>query len=239
MGVEWPEFRTIEKVVIRFGGEGKAPRRGRAFLEYWNGTSVSQGAWAAMEDQQILGQAQEVDGSTWSFTFSNRGSHSWMASSRRTSKLRLRLQEEPHVEIAGFEVYGPSEWRSGEVHIEWGHGEKERSYDGSIECYNGEVLEIQPSEDTRLRETTFVEFDRRRRKVRRNCCQGAIHLGPPGRPDQHHAAHKAGTFSFLPEEAIEDQPIDIPGLWLLHPEGGLGSGLRRLPSPECQPVPHQ
>jgi hypothetical protein len=220
VGVEWPEFRTVEKVVIRFAGEGKAPRRGRAFLEYWNGPSVLQGAWAAMEDEQILGQAQEIDGSTWSFAFSNRENRSWIAAFRRTSRLRLRLQEEPYVEIAGFEIYGPSEWRSGEVHIAWGYGEGERSYDGSIECYNGEVMGIQPSENVQLRGPLSWSSTAGGGKAGGIVAKVLYTSGLAVDRTSLTLRTKAGTFSFLPAEAIEDQPIDIPDFGFYIRKGG-------------------
>lgn len=210
VGVEWPEFRTIEKVVIRFAGEGKAPRRGKAFLEYWNGPSVSQGTWEVMEDEQILGQDQEIDGSTWTFAFSSRESHGWIDAFRQTCKLRLRLHEEPHTEIAGFEIYGPSKWRSGEVRIEWGYGEGERSYDGSIECYNGEVLELQSAENTQLGESLSWSSTAGRGKVGGIVAKVLYTSGLAADRTSITLRTKAGAFSFLPAEAIEGQPIDVP-----------------------------
>jgi hypothetical protein len=220
VGVEWPEFRTVEKVVIRFAGEDKAPRKGRAFLEYWQGPTMSlgawdaqrvyQGAWKPMEDQQILGQAQEIEGLVWSFAFSNRGTHTWLVPFRQTSKLRLRLQDERQVEIAGFEVYGPSEWKSGAVHIGWGYGEGEKSYEGSLECYNGEVLELQSAENAQLSGPLSWSSTAGRGKVGGIIAKVLYTSGLAVDRTCLTLRTKAGTFTFLPAEAIEDQPIDIP-----------------------------
>ena len=144
VGVEWPEFRTVHKVVIRFLGEDKAPKAGKQFLEYWVGPSVRQGGWRpleTLENDEILGTPLRIDGRTWAFPFS----------SRRTCKLRLRLQDEKQVEIESFEVYGSSRWGVGDITIEWGHWDGDKSYDGSLEVYNGEVVEVFPWGGTQLR----------------------------------------------------------------------------------------
>jgi len=43
IGVEWPEFRTVNKVVVRFAAQEKAPRKGALFLEFWDGATALQG----------------------------------------------------------------------------------------------------------------------------------------------------------------------------------------------------
>jgi hypothetical protein len=200
LGVEWPEFRTVDQVVIRFAGVDRSPKRGTLFVEFWDGLTTRQGTWRTLEDDTILGIPLEIEGATWTFRFPQ----------RRTCKVRLRLQDQKQIEVESFEVYGPSKWKSGEVYIEWGHLPTEQSYNGSLSVYNGVILEMRPFGATQAREkfawtstagkgkaagitakvlyTSGMDVDRTIATVRTEAC----------------------NFSFLPGEAIEVQPIDIP-----------------------------
>jgi hypothetical protein len=102
LGVEWPEFRTVDQVVIRFARVDRFPQRGTLFVEFWDGLTARQGTWRTLEDDTILGIPVEIEGPTWTFRFPP----------RRTCKVRLRLQEQKQIEIDGFEVYGPSKWKA-------------------------------------------------------------------------------------------------------------------------------
>ena len=44
VGVEWPEFRTVEKIVIQYA-PGKSPQHGQQFIEHWSGLTALQGGW--------------------------------------------------------------------------------------------------------------------------------------------------------------------------------------------------
>src|SRR5437899_3288308 len=129
-----PEFRSIDKVVGQYSRAEKAPKTGTQYLEYWAGITTRQGEWKPFEDGAVLGLPLETDGKTWTFAFST----------HRTCKIRLRFQGQKQVEIEALGVYGPSKWKTGEVYVEWGHLADDRSYDGSLEVYNGEILEIRP-----------------------------------------------------------------------------------------------
>jgi len=203
LGVAWPEFRTIHRLVVRFAAKDKCPQRGRQFVEFWDGISPLQGRWKLLEEETNLGIPQgislEVDGRIWTFNFSD----------QRTCKIRLRLQNERQVEVESFEVYGPSKWKVGEVRIELGRLKQQKSYDGSFSIYNGALLELQPIGDTQLTEpstwtaspngrmpsgviakllyTSGMDVDRTIATIRSNACD----------------------FSFLPGEALEHRPIDI------------------------------
>jgi len=130
LGVEWPEFRTVNKVVIRYAERDKAPRPGRQFLEYWSGHSALQGSWRGLEYWLDRPADVQIDNSTWTYTFLN--PFRLEPVGMRTCKIHLRLQDQKHVEIESFEVYGPSNCKSGAFYVEWGHLESERLYDGSL-----------------------------------------------------------------------------------------------------------
>src|SRR5258707_8566806 len=63
---------------------------------------------------------------------------------RRTCKIRLRLQDGKNVEVEQLSIFGPSKWKLGEVVIEFGHLGANKSFDGSIETYNAELLDTRP-----------------------------------------------------------------------------------------------
>jgi hypothetical protein len=198
-GVAWPEFRTIDRLVVRFVKADKCPQRGRQYVEFWDGITPLQGRWKSLEEETVLGIPLEIDGPIWTFKFSP----------RRTCKIRLRLQNETQVEVASFEVYGPSKWKTGDVYVEWGHQEQAKSYDGWLSMYNGALLGLRPVGNTQLKEgsnwtsnsnpkspsgliakflyTSGMDVDRTIATIR----------GP------------AFDFSFLPGEAIEHRPIDV------------------------------
>ena len=200
LGIEWPEFRTIDNIVVRFTGPGGVPEVGRTYIEYWSGITTRQGEWKALEQGKILATPVKRNQQNWEYPFP----------SVRTCKVRLRLQDQKRVGIASFEAYGPSRWKTGEVHIEWGHLDSKASYDGQLEMYNGYALEVKGFGDTRLKDQTSwiskagdgraggivarviytwgLEVDRTILTIRSN----------------------AGNFSFLPGEILEDQPIEIP-----------------------------
>jgi hypothetical protein len=48
IGVEWPEFRTVDQVVIRFTREDRSPERGKQFVEFWDGLTPRQGNWRTL-----------------------------------------------------------------------------------------------------------------------------------------------------------------------------------------------
>ena len=43
IGVEWAEFRTVNQMVIRFSSLDSSPRRGRQWVEFWDGITTRQG----------------------------------------------------------------------------------------------------------------------------------------------------------------------------------------------------
>jgi hypothetical protein len=209
LGVEWPEFRTVNKVVIRYAGRDKAPRPERQFLEYWSGLSALQGSWRALEYWLDRAADVQIDKSTWTYTFVP----PWLTfrmGPMRTCKIRLRLQEQKHVEIQSFDVYGPSKWKSGTVYIEWGHLEGERVYDGSLESYNGEVLDIRPLGSTQPQGPLAWTSTAGPGKLGGIVAKVLYTSGLAVDRTVLTLRTKSGAFSFLSREAIEEQPIDIP-----------------------------
>jgi hypothetical protein len=204
IGVEWPEFRTVNKVVVRFAAQEKAPRKGALFLEFWDGTTALQGRWQEIDVMiwgfPLQGLPLEVSGTTWVFPFPT----------RKTCRVRLRFLDSKQVEIENFEVYGPSNWRAGEVHIEWGYAADKNLYDGRLEIYNGEILALRPSGSTQLQGpiswlSRTSDKDRGGISVKLLCTDSDI-------TDRTvlTVRTKSGDFSFLPAEALDGEPIDIP-----------------------------
>lgn len=200
IGVEWPEFRTVNQMVIRYSSVDSSPCRGRQFVEFWDGITTRQGRWRTLEDDTILGIPLEIEGRTWTFTFPQ----------RRTCKLRLCFQDQKQVEIDGFEVYGPSKWKAGEAYIEWGHTEQERSYDGSLSMYNGEVLEVRPFGGTQARGPFAWTSTAGKGKTAGIVAKVLYTSGMDVDRTIATVRTKAFDFSFLPGEVFEYQPIDIP-----------------------------
>jgi hypothetical protein len=198
-GVAWPEFRTINRLVVRFAAADKCPQRGRQYVEFWDGITPLQGKWKSLEEEAVLGIPLEIDGPVWTFKFSQ----------RRTCKIRLRLQDETQVEVASFEVYGPSKWKIGDVYVEWGHQEQAKSYDGSLSIYNGVLLGLSPVGNTQLKKASNWTSN-----SNPNSTSGLIakFLYTSGMDVDRTIATMRGTafdFSFLPGEALEHQPIDV------------------------------
>lgn len=200
LGVEWPEFRTVHRVVLRFAGADHCPEIGKQFIEFWDGLTGRQGNWRTLEDNTILGIPLEREGSTWSWEFPQ----------RRTCKVRLRLQGQKHVTLDSFEVYGPSQWKSGEVYIEWGHLAKEQSYDGALNAYNGVILELQPFGDAETKDNFSWTSTAGNGKLSGVTAKVLYTSGMDVDRTIVTARTKAFDFSFLPGEALEDQPIDAP-----------------------------
>jgi hypothetical protein len=199
VGVEWPEFRTIDKVVVQYAGANKAPKPGTQYLEYWVGITPRQGEWKAFEDDTVLGLPLETDGKTWTFAFS----------SRRTCKVRLRFQGQKQVEIESLGVYGPSKWKTGEVYIEWGHLSGEKSYDGTLEVYNGQVLEIRPVGRTQLQDHGSWTCRAGDGNMGGIVAKVLYTWGMDVDRTVLTLRTKSVECSFLPGEALEDEPIDI------------------------------
>lgn len=200
LGVEWPEFRTVDRVVIQFTREDRSPERGKQFVEFWNGLTSRQGNWRTLEDGTLLGVPLQIDGRTWTFNFPK----------RRTCKVRLRLQDQKQVEIESFQVFGPSRWKSGEVYIEWGHLDQERSYDGSLSLYNGEALEVRTFGGAQALGVYAWTSAAGKGRTAGIIAKVLYTWGMDVDRTIATVRTKAFDFSFLPGEALEDQPIDLP-----------------------------
>lgn len=169
-------------------------------MEFWDGITARQGRWRTLEDDTILGIPLEIEGRTWTFTFPQ----------RRTCKLRLRFRDQKQVEIESLEVYGPSKWKSGETLIKWGHTDQERSYDGSLTMYNGEVLEVRPFGGTQAR-GPFVWTSTAGKGKTGGIVAKVLYTSGMDVDRTIATLHtKACEFSFFPGEVLEYQPIDIP-----------------------------
>ena len=209
LGVEWGEYRAIHEVVIRYAAEAKAPRPDRQALEYWNGKTPLQGSWVPLEywlDQPAI---MSIEQSTWTYNFVS----PWLIFKLepiRTCKIRIRFQEPRNIEITDFAIHGPALWRSGEIYVEWGHAGPERPHDGHLEAYNAEVLEIRPWQNTQIRSQGTWSSVAGGKQL------GGISvklLYTTGKDVDRSALTlhtKAGDFSFLPAEALDEQPIEVP-----------------------------
>jgi hypothetical protein len=200
IGVEWPEFRSVDKVVLKFATEQRVPAHGFARVEYWKGLTTLQGQWQALEDGKYLGVPTERDGGTWEYSFP----------AIRTCRIRLFLQSQKQVEIAGFEVYGSSRWKSGEVCIEWGHSQEEQNYDGWLESYNGRVAKVEPLSGTTMSGPLKWSSAAGNGKLGGIVARVLYTWGMDVDRTVLTVRCAAGDYSFLPGEILEDQPIDIP-----------------------------
>lgn len=199
-GVEWPEFRTIERVFVQYASEDKAPSLGEQYLEYWSGITSRQGSWKAVEESNIEGAHLKRNGRTWTYFFLP----------RRTCKVRLRFQDQKQIAIEKFAVYGQSVWKSGEVRIEWGHRGPEASYDGKLDRYNGEVLDLKPVGDTQLGKTLSWTSRAGAGKISGVVAQVLYAWGADQDRSILTLRTHACEVSFLPGEVIEQQPIYVP-----------------------------
>jgi len=172
----------------------------------------------------ILGIPLEIDGTTWTFAFPE----------RRTCKLRLRLQDQKQVEIERFEIYGPSNWKSGDVRIEWGHTDEERTYDGSLSAYNGEVLEAKPFGSAQAQGPFAWTSTAGKRRTAGIVAKVLYTSGMDVDRTIVTLRTKAGDFSFLPGEALEYQPVDIPVFCRSGPHRSNGAAAQ---PPSRQPLP--
>lgn len=196
LGVEWPEQRLIEKIVVRFSG---APAdRSQLGLERWEGMTALQGEWKPVQG----GPQEDWQDTLWTIQFP----------AVRSCRVRLKIRAQKQLAIDSFEISGPSKWKSGEVRVEWGYLNGDASYDGKLESYNGEILDIQPLAGTQLAGPRTWTSAAGNGKVAGIRVTTLYTSGTDVDRSILTLRTKAGSFSFLPGEAIEQEPIDIPDL---------------------------
>src|SRR5579875_2510919 len=200
LGIEWPEFRTIDRVVIQYASAESSPAIGKQLLEYWTGITARQGAWQSLDETEIEGVSAQIEGPLWTFSFPR----------RRTCKVRLRFQNQKQVAIGHLGVYGPSKWKRGDIRIEWGHSGPERACDGKLERYNGEVLEIRPVGSTQITGEVSWTSSAGGGKIAGIEASVLYAYGMDVDRSILTLRTKACEFSFLPGEVLEEQPIDAP-----------------------------
>jgi hypothetical protein len=194
IGVEWPEFRTIQSAVIRFSGQrASADKR---TLEVWDGLTGLQGSWKPIQP----GPGDEFDGQTWTATFPP----------LRTCKVRLRIPDDRRVTLESFQVQGPSRWKAGEIHIEMGHQKEQKSYDGHLEVYNGEVLNVRPLGGTVVGQGESWQVSASSGSIAGIAVKLLYTSGLDVDRTIMTLRTRAGDFSFLPIEALEEQAIYVP-----------------------------
>ncbi len=208
IGVEWPEFRTVDQVAVQFAEH--LPEPAGIYLEYWDGLTALQGSWKAFEQGRTNGNHFDIQKQTVTYRFEQ----------RRTCKVRLRFTHPAEVEITKFAVLGPSVWKSGDIRIEWGHG-KSAPWNGRIESYNSEILTVQGIGGTRMDGTAGWSSPRGEK--------AGVHVsllyasGMDVDRSILTIRSQNGDCSFLPGEAIESAPIDIVdhGVYIRNSQSGL------------------
>jgi hypothetical protein len=143
VGVEWPEFRTIDKVVIRFSVSDRAAQADTTLIQYWKGLSPWQGEWKSLENGFMAAVVNRENGA-WTYSFAP----------CRSCNVRMVVQgkdSKERIELESFSVYGTSQWKSGDVRIEWRHSDQKYNSEGKLEVYNGQVLKLTPFAGTQLR----------------------------------------------------------------------------------------
>ncbi|HZT30042.1 MAG TPA: hypothetical protein VFA33_09175 [Bryobacteraceae bacterium] len=198
LGVEWPEFRTIHRIIVRYSA-GKAPRHGDQFLEHWSGLTTLQGAWKPMEDGSTNASFLQVEGDSWIYSFAP----------LRTCKIRLRFRGNKDVAIEQFSVLGPSKWRTGQVRIELGYVPAEKPFGGRIETYNAELLELRALAGAEIHGPDAWTARAGGGKVAVLAARLLYTWGMDVDRSIFTLRTQAGGFSFLPGLAVEDQPIEI------------------------------
>ena len=199
-GVEWPEFRTVNQIVLRFAGV--APDPGPVFLEFWEGLTALQGAWKGFESGLTNGDHLSIEGSQWTYRFTE----------RRTCKIRLRIRRSLHaIRLQEFAVYGPSRWKQGEIRIEWGHQPK-APFSGRLETYNGELLQLNSIGTAKVHDSVaWTSSPGERAGVSATVLYA---VGMDVDRSIITVRSKGNDCSFLPGEAIEGAPIDAPDFGL-------------------------
>lgn len=200
IGVEWPEFRTIDKIVVQYTAVDKAPAIGKQFVEYWTGITARQGSWEDLQATEIEAVPVQVEGRTWTFSFPP----------RRTCKVRLRFQNQKQVMISYLAVFGPSKWKRGQIRIEWGHRGSSRSYNGKLERYNGEVLKVSSFGTTHL--TGDLSWTSRAGGGQISGIEADVLYAWGMDVDRSILTLRTEgcDLSFLPGEVLEQEPIDAP-----------------------------
>jgi hypothetical protein len=218
LGVEWPEYRAVDKIVVRFVGQPAS--LDKCFLERWDGLSPLQGSWKPAEVVEPYERGGNIlAGLTWTLS----------RPMVKTCKVRLRLVGQKQAAIDSFEIYGPSTWKRGEIRVEWGHVDTEKSYDGNLEVYNGEVLEIRPLENTQLSGPFAWTATAGKGKLGGLAVAVMYTSGTDADRTILTLRSKAGDVSFLPRESIEILPIDIPdfGVYICSATGSVDRGTFR------------
>ncbi len=209
LGVEWPEFRTVNTLAVSFAAEDTTPRRDNLTIDFWEGITSRQGRWRTLEEDTILGISPEIRGRTWTYVFPQ----------RRTCRLRVRLQNAKRVEISSLEILGPSKWKVGEVSIEWGYLEAQKTYDGSLSMYNGGILEVRPFGGAQARGPLAWTSAAGAGKTSGVVAKVLYTSGMDVDRTIATVRTQAFDFSFLPGEALEHEPIDIQdfGVYIREP----------------------
>lgn len=195
IGVEWPEFRTVHQVVLRFAGE--APEPGTVFLEYWDGLTALQGSWEGFEHGLPNGNVLLTNPQHWIYNFEQ----------RRTCKLRIRMVgSRREIQIEEFDIHGPSIWKSGELRLDWGHAAK-GPWLGRLGAYNSEIISLRPIGATKLQGTHGWTSDPGQKS---GVTVSLLYTwGMDVDRSILTVRSESGTCSFLAGEAVEDQPIDV------------------------------
>jgi hypothetical protein len=199
VGVEWPEFRTVDKIVIRYA-PGKAPGHGHQFVEHWSGLTALQGDWKPLEDGSTNAAFLRTERDTWTYGFAR----------MRTCKVRLRLHDARNVAIEQFSVFGPSRWKTGEVRIELGHLGTDKPLDGRVELYNAELLDFGALSGAEVRDGNSWTARGGRGKIARLRARILYTHGADVDRSIVTIRHASGDVSFLPALAVDNRPIDIP-----------------------------
>ena len=123
------------------------------------------------------------------------------------------------MEISSLEILGPSKWKVGEVAIEWGYLEAEKTYDGSLSIYNGAILEVRPFGGAQAQGPLAWTSAAGNGKTSGVVAKVLYTSGLDVDRTIATVRTQAFDFSFLPGEALEHEPIDIQdfGVYIREP----------------------
>ncbi|MEM1569927.1 MAG: hypothetical protein QXG56_04305 [Candidatus Bathyarchaeia archaeon] len=168
LGVLWSDPRDVYAVVVRFKSPPSDLKGEDVRLQYWQchwprfreAVGAGFSGWSPIDDF-YNGQWRDAEfyldanGPVWTFKFKPVSVEfpevkDYDVEYRRTLKIRL-VSSKDLPEVESFEVYTDSTWKIMDVSIEWGcGGDCERTWDGFIEVFNGELAGLKPLSNSRV-----------------------------------------------------------------------------------------
>jgi hypothetical protein len=171
IGLEWPDPRDVQRVVVRYATQDGVPPGLR--VQYWRQNwptpaperrAGARRGWIGRDDpwhgQWTTVRAEKVvEGCTCTWTFDpidlpelggrraiaqfNESEH-YLARFRRTLKLRLVSEGEEQPLVSGIHVYSTARWQEGAIEVRYDPEGALSGWTGRAEAANGYILGVEP-----------------------------------------------------------------------------------------------